>query len=96
MAEPVNVKGILREFHIGCSVHLYSDEAQSHHRNYSFAQRLRRTFGILLREDVDQTSGQVWTIKAAFYPAREYCYSDLCRRHLRHSLFRYACLPTKL
>ena len=71
-------------------VHLHRGEAQLDHRYYSFAQCLRRSSPFLLREDMDQTSGEIWFTEAAFHSPGEHRDSDLCGRFLRRRLQRYA------
>lgn len=90
VAEAADGESVCGELWTECVVHFHRDEAQLDYRYYSFAQCLRRTSRLLLREDMDQTSGEIWFTETAFHSPGEHRDSDLCCRFLRHRLQRYA------
>ena len=56
----LTIKCLRGELCVERHVQLHSDEAQPHHRDHSFTECLCWAVGVLLYEDVDQDSREIW------------------------------------
>lgn len=92
MDEAADDTSLVRELSAVDPLHFHSDEVEPHHGDHPFPQCLRRSPRVLLRQDLDQVSRQLWPSEAALHSPGEHRYTDLRRCLLRHRLQRYALL----
>lgn len=88
MAEAADSEGDVGELCAEHFVQLHRDEAESDEWDHSVAQCLCWAARILLRQNMDEISGEVGMAETALYEAGEYGHSDMRCRQLRHRLQR--------
>lgn len=67
MAEAADAEGVCGELRFGNSVRVHRHEAESDDWDHPVAQRLSWPARILLRQDLDQVSRQIWHSQPALY-----------------------------
>lgn len=67
MAEAADSEGVVGELCVEHFVHIHRDEAESDEWDHSVAQCLCWAARILLRQNMDEVSREVWMAEAALY-----------------------------
>ncbi len=78
MAQPNHLEGLAGESCVGHLVLHHHPQAESHSGCHSFLEHLSRFVGILLHQDVDQSSFQMWHLEYSLRMPGEHCHPNLC------------------
>ncbi len=78
MAQPNYLEGLAGESCVGHLVLHHHPQAESHSGCHSFLEHLSGFVGILLHQDVDQISFQMWHLEYSLHTPGEHCHPNLC------------------